>query len=175
MSVDLHVFAYGSLMWKPGFAYTAVQPARLHGYHRSLCIYSFEHRGTPQRPGLVLGLDRGGSCRGLVYRVAAAESAAVQTYLDARELTTDVYLRRWLPVYTDAGAVTALCYVARRDHVQYAGKLAELELLRLVRQGVGGMGPCVDYVVSTVAHLDEMGVHDHGLRALAARLRAVEA
>jgi cation transport protein ChaC len=161
------IFAYGSLMWQPGFAHDEALPARLHGYHRALCIYSVYHRGTAERPGLVLGLDRGGSCRGWAFRVERAREAEVLAYLDARELVTDVYQRRRLPLTTARGRLTAWCYVVRRDHVQYAGKLDELRVLELVRHGAGRSGRNSDYVVSTVRHLEEMGIADGPLHALA--------
>src|SRR6267142_260265 len=110
---DLWVFGYGSLMWRPGFAFTERLEARLIGAHRALCVYSFVHRGTPERPGLVLGLDRGGTCRGIAFRVAAAERAATIAYLRAREQVTMVYrecLRRvWLKREPEH-PVPALCY-----------------------------------------------------------------
>jgi len=164
------VFGYGSLMWRPGFAHDEALPARLHGYHRALCIYSIVHRGTAQRPGLVLGLDRGGSCHGWAFRVERSREAEVLAYLDARELVTDVYQRRRLPLTTARGRLAAWCYVVRRDHVQYAGKLDEHRVLELVRHGTGRSGRNCDYVVSTVSHLEQMGVVDGPLHALARRL-----
>ncbi len=164
------VFAYGSLMWRPGFAHQAALPARLHGYHRSLCIYSIVHRGTPERPGLVLGLDRGGSCRGWVFGVDQAQEAEVLSYLDERELVTAVYERRRLAVTTAHGRLPAWCYVARREHPQYAGRLDEGSLLGLVRHGVGRSGHCRDYIISTVGHLETIGIVDGPLHALVKRL-----
>src|ERR1700676_2869036 len=89
---DLWVFGYGSLMWGPGFGYLEGGPARLIGLHRALCVFSFVHRGTPERPGLVLGLDRGGMCRGIAYRVAAAARADTIGYLRGREQVNTLYL-----------------------------------------------------------------------------------
>jgi cation transport protein ChaC len=164
------IFAYGSLMWRPGFVFDEALPARLHGYHRALCIYSIVHRGTAERPGLVLGLDRGGSCRGWAFRIEHAKEAEILAYLDERELVTDVYQRKRLPVVTARGRVPAWCYVVRQDHVQYAGKLEEQRLLELVQHGAGSSGRCCDYVVSTVSHLEQMGIADGPLHALAKRL-----
>jgi cation transport protein ChaC len=164
------IFAYGSLMWQPGFAYLEAAPAHLYGYHRSLCIYSIVHRGTPEQPGLVLGLDRGGSCRGRAFRVDAAQEAAVLAYVDGRELVTDVYLRKRLPVTVAGRSVPAWSYLVRREHPQYAGRLAPDRLLDLVRRGAGRSGRCRDYLLSTVGHLEAMGIVDGPLRALAKAL-----
>ena len=123
---DLWVFAYGSLMWRPGFDFLERRNARLVGAHRALCVYSFVHRGTPEKPGLVLGLDRGGNCRGIAYRVAAAKRAATIDYLRAREQVTMVYREAWRAVWLDDDpqqSVRALCYVVDRGHRQYAGRL----------------------------------------------------
>jgi glutathione-specific gamma-glutamylcyclotransferase len=164
------IFAYGSLMWRPGFDYDLMLDAWLHGYHRALCVYSWVHRGTQERPGLVLGLDRGGSCRGRALAIAREREAEVLAYLDKRELVTDVYQRRRLLVTTADGRVPAWCYVVRQDHVQYAGKLDQDRLLELVQHGAGRSGRCCDYLVSTVSHLEQMGIADGPLHALAKRL-----
>jgi glutathione-specific gamma-glutamylcyclotransferase len=164
---EVWIFAYGSLMWRPGFAYNEAAPARLHGYHRSLCIYSIVHRGTPERPGLVLGLDRGGSCRGWAFRVDAEREPEVLAYVDGRELVTDVYRRKRLPVTVAGRRVPAWSYVVRRAHAQYAGRLAPERLLDLVRHGAGRSGDCRDYLLSTVRHLEGMGIVDGPLHTLA--------
>ena len=144
--------------------------ARLHGYHRSLCVYSWVHRGTEQRPGLVFGLDQGGACRGIAYRFAPEREAEILAYLDARELVTNVYRRKRLFIATEAGRVPAWCYVVRRDHPQYAGRLSEAELLATIEAGKGRSGHCRDYVLSTVAHLEELGVDDVLLKSVADKL-----
>jgi glutathione-specific gamma-glutamylcyclotransferase len=164
------IFAYGSLMWRPGFAYDQAMPARLHGFHRALCVYSWVHRGTQERPGLVLGLDRGGSCRGRALAIPCEREAEVLAYLDERELVTAVYQRKRLPVTIAGRRVPAWCYVVRQDHAQYAGKLEEHRLLELVQGGAGRSGRCCDYVVSTVSHLEQMGIADGPLHVLARRL-----
>jgi glutathione-specific gamma-glutamylcyclotransferase len=164
------VFAYGSLMWRPGFEHDRVLDAWLHGYHRSLCVYSWVHRGTRERPGLVLGLDRGGSCRGRALGIAPEREAEVLRYLDARELVTNVYERRRLQATTAAGRLPAWGYVVRRGHEQYAGKLEVARVLELVRHGHGRSGACRDYLVTTVAHLEELGILDGPLHALVKEL-----
>jgi glutathione-specific gamma-glutamylcyclotransferase len=165
------IFGYGSLLWRQGFAYEEVRDARLLGWHRSLCVYSWVHRGTPERPGLVLGLDRGGSCRGRIFRVTPEREAEVLAYLDGRELVTEVYHRKRLPVATAEGRLPAWCYVVRREHAQYAGRLDPARLLALIRQGEGISGACRDYLTSTVDHLEAMGIVDGPLHDLARSLR----
>jgi cation transport protein ChaC len=164
---DLWVFGYGSLMWRPGFPYVERRNARLTGYHRSLCVYSHVHRGTPEKPGLVLGLDRGGSCHGVAFRVPASEAAATLHYLREREQVTAVYRERHLPVeLEERQVVAAVAYVVDRRHPQYAGRLSDSELLRYVRQGTGVSGANPDYVRSTHEHLLQMGVNDPVLKRL---------
>ncbi|WP_407148899.1 gamma-glutamylcyclotransferase [Bradyrhizobium sp. ORS 86] len=170
---DLWVFGYGSLMWKPGFAFIEQLPARLIGEHRALCVYSFDHRGTPEKPGLVLGLDRGGACRGIAFRVAAHLRHDTIAYLRAREQTTNVYREVMRSVWLENEArqrVSALAYVVDRGHVQYAGRLSLTEQLRLVQQGHGRSGNNRDYVLSTVASIEKQGFRDAQLHQLAVML-----
>ena len=170
---DLWVFGYGSLIWKPGFAFLEQSPARLIGEHRSLCIYSMVHRGTYEKPGLVLGLDRGGACQGVAFRVARRERDATVTYLREREQVTGVYREVMRSVWLKGDArarVQALVYVADRSHDQYAGRLSLEEQLRLVRQGHGKYGDNAEYVISTVAALEAQGIRDTPLHRLAALL-----
>ena len=172
----LWVFGYGSLMWRPGFAYLERRNARLVGAHRALCVYSFVHRGTPDRPGLVLGLDRGGNCRGIAYRVAAAKRSATIDYLRAREQVTMVYRETWRRVWLDDDpqqSVQALCYMVDRGHRQYAGRLSLAEQLHYVRQGHGRSGACRDYVLATVKELEALGYRDAELHRLGERLKGV--
>jgi len=167
------VFGYGSLMWRPGFDFAFRERARIHGFHRSLCIFSHVHRGTPSRPGLVMGLDRGGSCDGIAYGVPIAEKENTLAYLRAREQVTMVYRELSCRVRLAHGEqVDAVTYVADRSHPQYAGKLPIDDLIALVLQGEGQSGTCRDYVLSTFAHLREMSIHDGTLEMLVNRLQA---
>ncbi|MEJ2376200.1 MAG: gamma-glutamylcyclotransferase [Pseudolabrys sp.] len=171
---DLWVFAYGSLMWRPGFDFLERRPARLVGAHRALCVYSFVHRGTPEKPGLVLGLDRGGNCRGIAYRVAAGRRADTVAYLRAREQVTMIYREVLRPVWLDDDpqqSVHALCYVVDRGHVQYAGRLPLERQLHFVRQGHGRSGRNRDYVLDAVKEIARQRYRDRGLHLLAERLR----
>ena len=171
---DLWVFGYGSLIWRPDFDYLERAPARLIGAHRALCVFSHVHRGTPERPGLVLGLDLGGACRGIAYRVAANKRADTIAYLRAREQATSVY-RETLRAVTLPGEpdrrVNALVYMIDRSHVQYAGRLDLATQLRLVRQGHGQSGANPEYVLSTVNALEALGFRDPELHRLAERLK----
>ena len=170
---DLWVFGYGSLMWRPGFAYLERVSARLIGLHRSLCVFSFVHRGTPERPGLVLGLDRGGMCRGIAYRVAAAARAETIAYLRGREQVTSVYLETVRPIELEDGRrVRALCYIVDRGHAQYAGRLSLADSVHYVRQGHGEAGPNRDYVLETVRALEALGYRETELHLLAQQLGA---
>lgn len=171
-NAELWVFGYGSLMWNPGFAFEERHVGRLTGYHRALCVYSHVHRGTPEKPGLVLGLDRGGACRGHVFRVPGGQAAETIAYLRAREQVTAVYLEKRFTILLDDGrSVPALTYVADRAHRQYAGRLPQDALLRLVREGEGQSGRNPDYVLATHDHLAALGIHDPVLAMLAKTLR----
>jgi len=165
---DLWVFGYGSLMWRPGFEYLERVPARLQGYHRDFCVWSHRYRGTPERPGLVLGLDRGGSCRGIAYRVAERKREQVLAYLHEREMITGVYAPRILPVsaWQSGLRVLAQAYVVDRTHAQYAAGLTPEERAALIIQGHGTAGPGRDYLANTVAHLEALGLPDRRLRRL---------
>lgn len=174
-SRDHWVFAYGSLMWNPGFCFMERAEARLIGAHRALCVYSFHHRGTPEHPGLVLGLDLGGSCRGIAYRVADAHWPEVHAYLSAREQISGVYrecVRRVQLLDGSGRDAPAIAYVVNRGHTQYARKLSLEEQLRLVERSHGKSGPNADYVIATVAALEELGLADGALTWIAHRLRA---
>ncbi len=168
---DFWVFGYGSLMWRPGFPYLDCRPALLRGWHRAFCVFSQHYRGTREKPGLVLGLDRGGACRGRAFLVAADDGPSVADYLHGREMISGVYEPRWVAVETADGKLRAATYLADRGHEQYAGKLSEAELIRHILQGHGSAGSNLDYIENTVRHLDELGIAEGALHRL---LRAVE-
>ena len=171
---DLWVFGYGSLMWRPGFDFIERREARLIGAHRSLCVYSFVHRGTPERPGLVLGLDQGGACRGIAYRVAAAHRADTIRYLRAREQVTMIYRECLRRVWLDSEPKrpeSALCYMVDRGHPQYAGRLTLDQQLHHVRGNHGQSGANRDYVIETVAELEAIGYRETDLHLLAEKLK----
>lgn len=164
------VFAYGSLMWNPGFPYEECRPARLPGYHRGFCVYSHHYRGTPEQPGLVLGLMPGGECRGLAFRIAAPNVEAVRAYLDERELVTYAYRSLTAEVEIAGGSVPALTYVADPEHAQYAGTLDLDRAAAIIIQARGCAGLNRDYLINTVRHLEQEGFVDADLHALLERV-----
>ncbi|MDO5643809.1 MAG: gamma-glutamylcyclotransferase [Paracoccus sp. (in: a-proteobacteria)] len=168
------LFAYGSLMWDPGFDVAERVIATVEGFHRSFCLRSIEYRGTMEFPGLVLGLDEteGASCKGVALRVSDAIWPRVLAEVRARELLTDAYREEILPLLlADGREVSAIAYVMRRDHWQYAGGLCIEEQARIIAWAEGGRGPNRDYLYNTTAHLDALGLSDPELAALAAEVR----
>jgi len=160
---DLWVFGYGSLMWRPGFPFAEAQPALLKGAHRALCVYSVVHRGTQAKPGLVLGLDRGGACKGMAFRVTVGVEDETIAYLRDREQVTDVYVEAIRSIRLLDGSdrvLKALTYLVDRNHPQYAGDLPLEAQIRIVKGGKGHAGGNVEYVMRTLRHLQEAGVHD---------------
>ena len=167
------IFGYGSLMWNPGFPHEEARPALLRGYHRDFCIYSYDYRGTPERPGLVLGLARGGSCRGMAYRVSRADRRAALDYLHEREMASYTYEPRRLPVAVGRERVLSRIYVADHTHPNYAGRLTIEETARIIARARGRRGPNRDYLVNTLCHLAARGSVDGRLRRLAALVESL--
>ena len=168
------VFGYGSLMWRPGFAAMCATPARLYGYHRRLCLWSVHYRGTQPRPGLVLGLDRGGSCNGIAFRIAKQQAHTVADYLKQRELIYNAYRPTVTTVHLQGGgAVEALTFVSKRDHPLYARKLTHREKLAVIRRARGNGGANREYVINTAQHLRSLGIECAELGALAELLQPV--
>jgi len=170
----LWVFGYASLMWSPGFAYREKQGGFVYGYHRALCIFSHRHRGTRERPGLVMGLCRGGSCWGMAYRLANRGQRDILAALWRREMRNYVYLPRLVAVRLGGGRVVrALTFVADQTHHQFAGDLDVEHTARLVAQGRGGRGPNIDYLQRTLAHMHALGVRDPHLDRVLVRAKAL--
>jgi cation transport protein ChaC len=173
---EFWVFGYGSLMWHPGFDFEEQQIAVAHGYHRALCIHSWVHRGTEHNPGLVLGLDRGGACKGAAFRIRADRRDDVIAYLRARELVTSVYLERLVPVrIADGRRATAVTYVVDRHHTQYAPALTIDDAARIVAHAVGKSGRNSDYVANTVAHLRTLHIRDVWMEEVAQKMKFYQA
>lgn len=168
---EFWVFGYGSLMWRPDFPYLESAPALVYSYHRSLCVYSYVHRGTPEKPGLVLGLDCGGSCQGVAFRVADEKRSDVLSYLRARELVTHVYRECLVFAHlSDGRKVSALTYVVDHAHHQYAGVLNFSQKLNLILQGQGISGDNISYIRGTHEHLQQLGLRDETLTRLLAHI-----
>ena len=163
---DVWFFAYGSLMWDPGFAFVEARGALLRGYHRKFCVDSTVYRGTPERPGLVLGLDAGGSCRGLAYRIAARQREAASRYLDRRELAEDIYLLRPVNLETAEGRLRGYTLVVDRATPYYARGLAREDEIRRIATCRGERGTNAAYLKETIARLEALGIRDGGLIAL---------
>ena len=172
------VFGYGSLLWNPGFEVGRSVLARLPDYHRSFCMRSIHHRGTPEAPGLVLALDAapGTACQGLALGVRPAQADAVLDYLRERELISSAYVERVLRVdLADGSQVEAVTYVVDPDHVQYCGGLPLEEQAQIIARAVGGRGPNTEYLHNTAAHLGSLGIVDPDLAWLDARVRDLTA
>jgi cation transport protein ChaC len=165
------VFGYGSLMWNPGFPYEEQQPAVLDGFHRRFCIRSTIYRGTPEQPGLVLGVDSGGECHGIAFKVAGGQRDAVLEYLFEREMRTHVYAATWVSLRIGEQTVPALTFVVQRDHRQYV-RVAEDEMVRIIASCAGENGSNFEYLRNTVHALHELGVPDPELDVLYERVSA---
>ena len=172
MSDELWVFGYGSLMWRPGFPFAARSPATLPGRRRAFCIYSVHHRGSYERPGLVLGLAPGGSTRGMAYKIAPTDWAEVHAYLMEREQPTETYIEARRAVrLADGGRVESLVFLSDIHHPQWAGRLSLERQAELIAGATGLSGRNVDYLRDLVEHLEAEGIRDRSMEAL---LRLVE-
>lgn len=172
-AVPVWIFAYGSLMWSPEMRFDEALPARISGYHRSFCLYSPEYRGTRAKPGLVLGLDRGGSCRGIAYRLAASSLAAEIDLLWTREMTGGVYHMTPLKIATARGPLTGYAFTVRRDSPDYAGRLAHEFVAKIIATSRGDRGTGRDYLANTVRHLDALGIRDRALHRIEVLVKAL--
>ncbi|WP_240702194.1 gamma-glutamylcyclotransferase [Trinickia terrae] len=169
---DLWLFGYGSLIWNPGLPTLEAVRARVHGYHRGLYLWSRVNRGTPEQPGLVLALDRGGSCSGIAFRLAGAGAMPHLEALWRREMAMGSYRPSWLPCsLADGQRVTALSFVMRRDAATYTGKLPDAIVKTVLGCARGRYGTTLDYVSRTVEALRDSGMPDRALEALLKRCR----
>ncbi len=160
------IFAYGSLIWNPTFHFVARRIGRIRGYHRQFCLRTPIGRGSKDCPGLVLALERGGSCRGVAFELAAAKAPHEIELLWRREMVSGSYRPRWVRVETDEGPVEAVTFVINRAHPNYAGGLDFDVTCRMIADAVGMLGPCADYLFETVSHLESLGIHDRLLGRL---------
>lgn len=157
-------------MWNPGFPFADKRRAKVFGYHRSFCVLSDHYRGTADKPGLVLGLDRGGSCQGMAFRLAPATALTALNYLWDREMVTDVYEPRIIRVQMNDCDVFARTFVVNTAHRHYMGRLPDDEILSYISQGVGVSGRNVDYLVNTASHLQSLGIKDRALRRISRQI-----
>jgi len=167
---DLWVFGYGSLIWRPGFEYLDAHAARIVGFQRAFCIYSTHHRGNEHQPGLVLGLEPGGICEGIAFRVSPAQRDETVRYLRAREQISGVYREIQVPlkIFGRNDVKYAMTYVAEKAHPSYAGRLPFQRQVQIIRNAHGRSGPNVEYLVNTSAHLRDLSIRDRNLERLAA-------
>ena len=167
-----YILAYGSLIWNPGFEFVEKAMAQNSGYHRSLCVYSKHYRGTPEKPGLVLGLDRGGTCNGVVYHIADSRWSDVLAYVRKRELISGVYREviRQVRIRDTDKTVSALTYAVNKPHQQYAGKLEVDDIAKFVAQGHGLSGTSKNYVENTLLALRNLGIEEKKLQSVLSKL-----
>jgi cation transport protein ChaC len=168
---DIWVFGYGSLIWNPAFHFEERLLATVHGFHRRFCLWTMLGRGSPDCPGLMLALDRGGSCRGVALRIAADKVESELDILWRREMVSNSYVPTWVRATTDQGPVDAIAFTMNRAHERYAGKLEEEQVADVIARAVGRIGPCRDYLLTTVDHLKELGIHDRAMMRLADKVR----
>lgn len=167
---DVWLFAYGSLIWNPTIHYAAKEVGTVRGYHRRFCLWSRMGRGTPDNPGLMLGLERGGACRGVLYRIDEAMAAQELEIVWRREMITSAYSPRWVKATTEAGSRWAIAFLINRRHQRYAGGLTEGQVAAIIARASGPLGPCAAYLFNTVAHLRELGITDRPLFRLRDRV-----
>jgi cation transport protein ChaC len=172
LSAGVWLFGYGSLIWNQAFHFSARLIGRIWGYHRRFCLWTHLGRGRPERPGLVLGLERGGSCQGVVFHIAPGSVEDELEIVWRREMLSGAYLPRWLEVRTAAGTVRAIAFVINPAHERYAHLLSDDEIAEAIATASGWLGPCADYLVNTVDHLAALGIHDRPLERLRARVLA---
>lgn len=165
------IFGFGSLIWNPAFHFVERRTARIHGFHRQFCLWARAGRGSPQRPGLMLALERGGSCHGVAYRIAPKHVEVELDVVWRREMLTMAYRPVWVAARTPRGIEHAIAFAANRSHDRYIRGLSDKEISRLLATGEGPLGACCDYLFDTVSHLRELGIRDRRLEALEHRVR----
>jgi len=166
------VFGYGSLMWNPAFHFAERRPARIHGYHRQFCLWARAGRGSPDRPGLMLGIEPGGSCHGVAYRIAPELVRSELDVLWRREMNSLAYRPVWAAARTRDGVVHAIAFAVNRAHERYISNLDLVSTARYLANGAGPLGLCCEYLFETVAHLRGLGVRDRHLEKLESYVRA---
>nr|WP_242444366.1 gamma-glutamylcyclotransferase [Advenella sp. S44] len=168
---NVWVFGYGSLIWRPEFEFQECRLATLHGYHRALCLWSSVNRGTPERPGLVFGLDQGGKCEGKVFKLRPDALEQEFRALWKREMVSGAYIPTWTHCATEQGTVRALAFIMDRENHAYAKDLTFEETLQIILNATGQNGPCPEYVIETAHALSDANIQDHALFKLADTLK----
>jgi cation transport protein ChaC len=166
LSAGVWLFGYGSLIWNPAFHFTDRLVGRIYGYHRRFCLWTHLGRGCPERPGLVLGLERGGSCQGVAFHIAPDAALEELMIVWRREMLSDAYQPRWVEVHSPLGRLPAIAFVINPAHERYARALGDAQIAETIATAAGFLGPCADYLVNTVDHLAELGIHDRPLERL---------
>jgi glutathione-specific gamma-glutamylcyclotransferase len=172
LSTGVWVFGYGSLIWNPAFHFTDRVVGTVYGFHRRFCLWTHLGRGCPERPGLVLGLERGGSCRGVAYHIAPDAALEELDIVWRREMISDAYVPRWVDVRTPMATVRAITFTINQAHERYACKLSDEEAAAAIAGASGFLGACADYLINTVDHLADLGIHDRPLERLRNRVLA---
>ena len=167
---DAWVFGYGSLMWNPAFLFSERRVGTIRGWHRRFCLWLSRGRGSPDCPGLMLALDHGGVCRGVAFRIEAAQVRDELLLVWRREMLSGAYLARWVTVATQSGPVQAVTFVANQKHARYSGKLSEAETAERITRASGELGSCLDYFERTVRILRTLQVEDAALERLEAEI-----
>ena len=173
LSRGVWVFGYGSLIWNPAFHFDGRRIGTIYGFHRRFCLWTHLGRGNPERPGLVLGLERGGSCRGVALHVPPEHVQDELAVIWAREMISGAYVPRWVMVHGGGAPVRAIAFVINHAHERYARYLPDEEIAGVIASASGALGPCADYLINTVDHLKELGVHDRPLEQLRRRVVAL--
>jgi cation transport protein ChaC len=166
------LFGYGSLIWNPAFHFTDRLIGTIYGYHRRFCLWTHIGRGCPERPGLVLGLERGGSCRGAAFHIAPDAVEEELAIVWRREMLSGAYVPRWVGVHTALGELRAITFLINRAHERYARSLPDDRVAEVIATAEGWLGPCADYLINTVDHLAELGIRDRPLERLRAQVLA---
>jgi cation transport protein ChaC len=172
LSDGVWLFGYGSLIWNPAFHFTDRLIGTVYGYHRRFCLWTHLGRGCPEQPGLVLGLERGGSCRGAVFHIAPEAVEEELAIVWRREMISGAYVPRWVQVHSALGALRAITFVINHTHERYARFLPDDRIAEVIATAAGWLGPCADYLINTVDHLAALGIHDRPLERLRAQVLA---
>ncbi|HEY9649290.1 MAG TPA: gamma-glutamylcyclotransferase [Coleofasciculaceae cyanobacterium] len=172
---DIWIFAYGSLIWNPIIKFVEQRVGTIYGWHRRFCLWVPQGRGTPDNPGLVLGLDRGGSCRGIAYRIAAADVPSELLLLWRREMVVGCYIPRWVKVFDGTHQLEAITFAINHNHRAYAGNISLETTVNSIATACGELGSCSDYLIQTINGLMSVGIQDKPLLRLCDRVMAREA